>query len=38
MENLTNSAIKCKTVRIYPEDAEDFMGNLKVIELLIEVG
>lgn len=33
MENLTNSAIK--TVRIYPED---FMGNLKVIELLIEVG
>lgn len=22
MENLTNSAIKCKTVRIYPEDAE----------------
>ena len=29
MENLTNSAIKCKTVRIYPEDAERLYGKSK---------
>ena len=28
MENLTNSAIKCKTVRIYPEDAERLYGEI----------
>lgn len=29
MENLTNSAIECKTVRIYPEDAERLYGKSK---------